>query len=51
MGFWHQISNLGVEQADLSDWEKRNLRFMNSMTFILACAMVFLLLWEQLLIF
>ena len=41
MGFWNNISNLGLESADLSPWEKRNLRFMNSMTFILACAMVF----------
>jgi serine phosphatase RsbU (regulator of sigma subunit) len=40
MGFWSKIANLGVEQSGLSQWEKRNLRFMNSMTFILAGAMV-----------
>jgi serine phosphatase RsbU (regulator of sigma subunit) len=41
MGLWTKISNQGVESINLSQWEARNLRFMNSMTFILACAMVF----------
>lgn len=41
MKFWSKISNLDLDRKDYSEWEIRNLRFMNSMTFILACAMIF----------
>jgi len=41
MGIWTTISNQGVATANLSAWESRNLRFMNSMTFVLASAMIF----------
>ena len=41
MNFWETISNLGIKDNKLDNWEKRNLRLMNSITFIMACSLVF----------
>ena len=37
---WKKIINLGVDE-NTNDWNQRNLRLMNSMTFIICCSLIF----------
>ena len=41
MGLWQKITEQGIHDSQLQDWDIRNIRFMNTMTFILGCAMLF----------